>query len=65
MPTDRLGKPTSVRLENGIGELLARMASKHRISPAVLIRDAIAAKLPEWESAGVRLTIREPQKATS
>lgn len=62
--SERLGKPTSVRLESSLGDQLSRVATKHRIRPAVLIRDAIAAKLTEWETFGVRLTSREVEGAS-
>lgn len=60
-----LGKPTSVRLERDLGDKLHRVARKHRVRPAVLIRDAIASKIADWEANGVRLTSRPEASATA
>ena len=56
MPKTPFLNPTNVRLDAKAKERVERVARNHGIKTSDLIRDAIAAKLPIWESEGVRLT---------
>lgn len=56
MSKNSLLNPTNVRLDSGALYRVKSLAKAHGIKASDLIRDAISAKLPEWETHGVKLT---------
>jgi predicted DNA-binding protein len=52
-PQGALPAGTNIRLEPETRARLEKIAKKHGLKKADLIRNAVAYKLPEWESTGV------------
>ena len=50
-----LGPPRNVRLNCSLRARLDHLAARFNLSASVLIRAAISAKLPEWESGRIVL----------
>jgi predicted transcriptional regulator len=53
-PHQPLPAGTNVRLDIAIKARLDRIAKRHGLKKADLIRNAVAFKLPEWEADGVK-----------
>ncbi|HUB68406.1 MAG TPA: hypothetical protein VL981_13050 [Candidatus Methylacidiphilales bacterium] len=48
--------PTNVRICRRTRARLIHFAKKQGITPSDLVRNAVAGKLPEWESKGITFT---------
>ena len=53
MKTKRDLTPTNVRVCKRTRARLIHLAKKHGVTPSELVRNAVAEKLPEWESKGI------------
>lgn len=52
--TPAMGNGTNVRFDEDTRNRVEKLAKKHRLKKADLIRNALQWKLPEWERDGVR-----------
>jgi predicted transcriptional regulator len=63
MKRKRVPNPTNVRLDNRAVDRLARVARRFNLTRSDLVRAAVNAKLPEWESGEIRFTECNPEMA--